>query len=48
MKYVDVDKEPELARAAGHQKDGVALVQVGDRKEEARSMTEEGVADCAT
>ena len=43
VKYVDVDKEPQLARAAGIKNDGVALVQVGDRKEEARSMTEEGV-----
>ncbi len=43
VKYVDVDKEPELARAAGIKHDGTAVVQVGDRKEEARSMTEEGL-----
>jgi ABC-type uncharacterized transport system involved in gliding motility auxiliary subunit len=43
VKYVDVDKEPELARAAGIKNDGVAMVQIGDRKEQARSLTEEGV-----
>ena len=43
VKYVDVDKEPELARAAGIKHDGTAVVQVGDRREEARSTTEEGV-----
>jgi ABC-type uncharacterized transport system involved in gliding motility auxiliary subunit len=40
---VDVDKEPELARAAGIKNAGTAIVQIGDRKEEARSMTEEGI-----
>jgi ABC-type uncharacterized transport system involved in gliding motility auxiliary subunit len=43
VKYVDVDKQPELARAAGIKNAGTAVVQIGDRKEEARSMTEEGV-----
>ncbi len=43
VKYVDVDKEPELARAAGIKNAGTAIVQIGDRKEEARSMTEEGI-----
>ena len=43
VNYVDVDKEPELARAAGIKNSGTAVVQIGDRKEEARSLTEEGV-----
>ncbi len=43
VKYVDVDKEPELARAAGIKNYGTAVVQIGERKEEAQSMTEEGV-----
>jgi ABC-type uncharacterized transport system involved in gliding motility auxiliary subunit len=43
VKYVDADKEPELARQAGIKNYGTAVVQVGDRKEEAKSVTEEGV-----
>src|SRR5579864_802971 len=38
VKYVDADKEPELARAAGIKNDATTVVQIGQRKEEARSM----------
>ena len=41
--YVDPDKKPELARAAGIKNYGTAIVQIGDRKEEAKSLTEEGI-----
>jgi ABC-type uncharacterized transport system involved in gliding motility auxiliary subunit len=41
--YVDPDKKPQEAREAGIKNYGTAIVQVGDRKEEAKSMTEEGI-----
>src|SRR6202012_1243628 len=41
--YVDPDKSPELARAAGIRNFGTAVVQVGAKKEIAKEMTEEGV-----
>lgn len=43
VKYVDADKEPMLTRAAGVKRYGTAIVQIGDRKEEAKSVTEEGI-----
>jgi ABC-type uncharacterized transport system involved in gliding motility auxiliary subunit len=43
VKYVDPDKDPEVARAAGVRNFGSAVVQVGDKKEEAKGMTEEGI-----
>ena len=43
VKYVDPDKDPELARAAGIRSYGTATVQVGDRTETATDMTEEGI-----
>jgi ABC-type uncharacterized transport system involved in gliding motility auxiliary subunit len=43
VKYVDPDKDPELAREAGIRSFGTAVVQVGGKHEEAKSMTEEGV-----
>ncbi|HJZ83263.1 MAG TPA: GldG family protein [Pyrinomonadaceae bacterium] len=43
VEYVDPDKKPELARAAGVKNYGIAIVQIGDRKEEAKSLTEEGI-----
>lgn len=43
VKYVDPDKDPQLAREAGIRNLGTAVVQVGDKKEEAKSMTEEGI-----
>jgi ABC-type uncharacterized transport system involved in gliding motility auxiliary subunit len=41
--YVDPDKKPQEARQAGIKNYGTAVVQVGDKKEEAKSMTEEGI-----
>ncbi|HXR15325.1 MAG TPA: GldG family protein [Terriglobales bacterium] len=41
--YVDPDKKPQEAREAGIKNYGTAIVQVGDRKEEAKGMTEEGI-----
>lgn len=43
VKYVDPDKEPEITREAGIRNLGTAVVQVGAKKEEAKSMTEEGI-----
>ena len=41
--YVDPDKKPEEARQAGIKNYGTAVVRVGDRKDEAKSVTEEGL-----
>ena len=41
--YVDPDKKPEVARAAGIKNYGVAVVQIGNRQEQAQSVTEEGI-----
>jgi len=43
VEYADPDRNPELARAAGIRSYGTAVVQVGSKKEEAKSMSEEGV-----
>jgi ABC-type uncharacterized transport system involved in gliding motility auxiliary subunit len=43
VKYVDADKNRPLAVAAGIHGYGVAVVQIGDRKEEAKGLTEEGI-----
>src|SRR5215469_8317413 len=43
VNYVDPDKNPQAARQAGIKNYGTAVVQVGGRKEEAKSMTEEGI-----
>src|SRR5215813_15438904 len=43
VKYVDPDKNPQEAREAGIKNYGTAVVQVGLKKEEAKSLTEEGV-----
>ena len=40
VEYVDPDKKPEEARAAGVTKYGTTMVQVGAKKEEAKSLTE--------
>lgn len=40
VEYVDPDKKPEEARAAGVTKYGTMMVQVGAKKEEAKSVTE--------
>jgi ABC-type uncharacterized transport system involved in gliding motility auxiliary subunit len=43
VEYVDPDKDPQRAREAGVRNFGTAIIQVGAKKEEAKSMTEEGV-----
>jgi len=43
VKYVDPDKNPQEAREAGIKDYGTALVQIGDRREEAKGLTEEGI-----
>jgi ABC-type uncharacterized transport system involved in gliding motility auxiliary subunit len=41
--YVDPDKNPQAARAAGIREFGTALVRIGDKKETAKAITEEGL-----
>lgn len=41
--YVDPDKDPQAAREAGIRDFGTAVVQVGTRKDTAKSLTEEGI-----
>lgn len=41
--YVDPDKDPQLTREAGVRNFGTAVVQIGDKKEQAKSLTEEGI-----
>lgn len=43
VEYIDPDKNPEVARAAGIKSYGTVVVQIGAKKEEAKSMTEEGI-----
>ena len=44
VKYVDPEKEPLIARAAGfHGSSAMATVQIGDHTETATDMTEEGI-----
>lgn len=43
VKYVDPDKDPQLTREEGVTKFGTAVVQIGTKKDEAKSMTEEGI-----
>ncbi len=43
VEYIDPDKNPEPARDAGIKNYGTAIVQIGAKKEEAKSVTEEGV-----
>jgi len=43
VEYVDADKKPELAREAGIKSYGTTVVQIGDKKEEAKSTSEEDV-----
>jgi ABC-type uncharacterized transport system involved in gliding motility auxiliary subunit len=43
IEYVDPDKNPQLARAAGIRDFGTAVVQIGDKKDTAKSVTEEGL-----
>jgi ABC-type uncharacterized transport system involved in gliding motility auxiliary subunit len=43
VEYVDPDKSPDVAREAGIKNYGTAVVQIGAKKEEAKSRTEEGI-----
>ena len=43
VKYVDPDKDPNAARAANIKNYGTTVVQVGANKNEAQSLTEEGI-----
>ncbi len=43
VEYVDPDKKPEVARAAGIKNYGATIVQIGARKEEAKSTSEEDI-----
>jgi ABC-type uncharacterized transport system involved in gliding motility auxiliary subunit len=43
VRYIDPDKDPQLARADGVQTLGTAIVQIGDKKEAAAALTEEGI-----
>ena len=40
VEYIDVEKNPQVARAAGVTKLGTSFVQIGTKKEEAKSVTE--------
>ena len=40
VKFVDVEKNPQVARAAGVTKLGTSFVEIGAKKEEAKSVTE--------
>ncbi len=43
IRYVDVQKEPTITRAFGVRSPGTAYVDIGGRREEAKSLTEEGI-----
>lgn len=43
VEYVDPDKNPQAAREAGIRDFGTAVVQIGAKREVAKSMTEEGI-----
>jgi ABC-type uncharacterized transport system involved in gliding motility auxiliary subunit len=43
VEYVDPDKKPQLAREAGIKNYGTTIVQIGTKKEEAKSLNEEGI-----
>src|SRR2546423_2516277 len=43
VEYVDPDKKPQLAREAGIKNYGTTVVQIGANKQEAKSVTEEGI-----
>jgi ABC-type uncharacterized transport system involved in gliding motility auxiliary subunit len=43
VEYVDYLKKPQLARAANITREGTAVIQIGAKKEEAKTFDEEGV-----
>jgi ABC-type uncharacterized transport system involved in gliding motility auxiliary subunit len=44
VQYVDPDKNPQAARAAGITNYGTAIIEIGDKKETASAITEEGIS----
>jgi ABC-type uncharacterized transport system involved in gliding motility auxiliary subunit len=44
VEYIDPDKDPQTARAAGITSYATAIVQIGDKKDQAKSITEEGIS----
>jgi ABC-type uncharacterized transport system involved in gliding motility auxiliary subunit len=44
VQYIDPDKDPQVARAAGITSYGTAIVEIGDKKEQAKGITEEGIS----
>lgn len=44
VQYVDPDKRPEEARAAGIKEYGTVVVQIGNRQEQAKGLSEEDIA----
>jgi ABC-type uncharacterized transport system involved in gliding motility auxiliary subunit len=43
IQYIDVQREPTVARAYGLRYPGTAFVEIGSRREEAKALTEEGI-----
>lgn len=43
IRYIDVQKEPTVARAFAPRYAGTAFVEIGQRREEAKALTEEGI-----
>src|ERR1700740_887178 len=43
VEFVDIDKKPQLAREAGIKSYGTTLVQIGAKREEAKSTSEEDI-----
>lgn len=43
VQYIDYQKQPTVARAYGLRYAGTAFVELGNRREEAKSLTEEGI-----
>src|SRR5579875_3946664 len=43
IQYIDYEKQPTVARAYGLRFPGTAYVEIGPRREEAKSLTEEGI-----
>src|ERR1700760_1033658 len=43
VEYVDPDKQPQLAREANIRDFGTAIINIGGKKETAKSLTEEGI-----
>ena len=43
IEYVDYMKKPQLARAANITKEGTAIIEIGAKKEEAKTFDEEGI-----